>query len=346
MKKTYLYVILLPQMNEKRELGYMVKFGYTENFENRMKMGYNQYHGYVEVLHLYEGNFTMDDETRIKHYFREKDCVFVRDEYLKFIPEVLDFFDIYNTTEKLKRKISQLPKMSKNGRSYYEVDDLYIECILHQCYSDFQLTDKQNMIVKIYKKLRNYSPEEQIVYIQSTYNISKEVLQKYIEDNSVDMSKVSKKVKELLKKFNSYVHTKRKLAYLVKVSEMGLSKEDFTNFLHLIPTKFREYYIVMGPDRIRANSCQESKLKAEWDRVHQEEIKASKELINDILGFFKLGYRFSRAKIKEKLKELYQKHGYKKTAKAPNLKEYFWLKDVKILKDGKWVNGYEITGKK
>jgi hypothetical protein len=202
------------------------------------------------------------------------------------------------------------------------------------------------MIVKIHKKLRNYGPKEQVIYIWSTYNISEEILQKYVKDNSVEMSKVSNKVKELLRKFNSYKHTKGKFIYLVRVSEMKLSKEDFTNFLHLIPTKFREYYIVMGPDRIRANSCQESKLKAEWDRVHQEEIKASDELINDILGFFKIGYRFSRAKIKEKLKELYQKHGYKKTAKAPNLKEYFWLKDVKFLEDGKWVNGYEITGKK
>lgn len=94
MEKTYLYVILLPQMNEKRELGYMVKFGYTENFENRMKIGYSQYHNYIEILHLYEGNFTKDDETRIKQYFKEKNCVFIREEYLKFIPEVLDFLTL------------------------------------------------------------------------------------------------------------------------------------------------------------------------------------------------------------------------------------------------------------
>jgi hypothetical protein len=200
------------------------------------------------------------------------------------------------------------------------------------------------MIVKIHKKLRNYGPKEQVIYIQSTYNISEEILQKYVKDNSVEMSRVSNKVKELLRKFNSYKHTKRKFIYLVRVSEMKLSKEDFSNFLRLIPTKYREYYIIMGPDRIRSNGYQESKLKAEWDRTHQEEIKASDELILDIIDNFELGHRYTNPDIKTKLKELYQKYKYKKTAKAVDLEEYFHIKRVYIASMGK--NGYEIIDKK
>lgn len=345
-KKTFLYVLLLPQMNEKRELGYMVKFGYTENFENRMKNGYNQYHGYVEVLHLYEGDFTMDDETRIKQYFREKDYIFTRDEYLRFIPEVLEFFDTYDTTDKLKEKISQLPIMSKNGRQYYSVDDLYISCILNQRYPKLRLVDRQNLRVKLYKALRNYCQKEQIIYIQSTYNITKNTLLEYVEKFSVDQSQISEEVKDMFKLFCGLTNSVDKLKYLVKVSEMDLSEEDLANFLSLIPERYREYYTEMGPDRIKANGYQESKLKEEWTKQHQEELGVSDGLILDIAEYFKLGQRFSKSGIKDKLKELYQKHGYQKTAKASDLQEYFWLKTVKFIEDGKWVNGFEIQKKR
>jgi hypothetical protein len=127
---------------------------------------------------------------------------------------------------------------------------------------------------------------------------------------------------------------------------MKLSEEDLANFLSLIPERYREYYIKMGPDRIKANGYQESKLKDEWAKEHQEELGVSDELILDIANYFKLGQRFSKSGIKDKLKELYQKHGYQKTAKASDLQEYFWLKDVKFLEDGKWVNGFEIQKKR
>lgn len=38
MEKTYLYVILLPQMDEELNLGYMIKFGYSKNIKDRIKM--------------------------------------------------------------------------------------------------------------------------------------------------------------------------------------------------------------------------------------------------------------------------------------------------------------------
>jgi hypothetical protein len=153
-------------------------------------------------------------------------------------------------------------------------------------------------------------------------------------------------VKKMFKTFSECAKSKDKLKYLVEVSEMKLEEADLTNFLSLIPEKFREYYTIMGPDRIRANGYQESKLKEEWTKLHQEELGVSDGLVLDIAEYFKLGHRFSKSIIKDKLKELYQKHGYQKTAKASDLQEYFWLKDVKFLEDGKWVHGFEIQKKR
>lgn len=153
-------------------------------------------------------------------------------------------------------------------------------------------------------------------------------------------------VEEIFKSFCSLKNSMDKLRYLVKISESDLTDENLTNFLGLIPERFKEYYTEMGPDRIKASGYREDKLKAEWTKQHQEELGVSDELILGVAEHFKLGHRYSKSKIKETLKELYQKHGYQKTAKASDLQEYFWLKDTKLFEDGKWVNGFEIQKKR
>ena len=153
------------------------------------------------------------------------------------------------------------------------------------------------------------------------------------------------RVQEEVEKFIQLNTSIDKLKRIVELSE-ELDNNSMDSFLSLIPLKYREYFEKMGPERIKANSFQESKLKAEWDKQHREDLGASDKLVQDILDYFKLGHRFSRVDIKNKLKDLYLKNGYKKTAKASDIKEYLWTKDVKFLEDGKWINGYEITGKK
>ena len=155
---------------------------------------------------------------------------------------------------------------------------------------------------------------------------------------------IGKKVEDLFKTFSGFAKSKEKLRYLVEVSEMKLEETDLTNFISLIPEKFREYYTEMGPDRIKANGYQESKLKAEWNKMHQEELGVSDELILDIANYFKLGQRYTNPDIKAKLKELYQKHGYDKTAKASDLEEYFSLKKVYMVTEKK--HGFEIQKKR
>ena len=155
---------------------------------------------------------------------------------------------------------------------------------------------------------------------------------------------IGKKVEDLFKNFSGFAKSKEKLRYLVEVSEMKLEETDLTNFISLIPEKFREYYTEMGPDRIKANGYQESKLKSEWNKMHQEELGVSDELILDIANYFKLGQRYTNPDIKAKLKELYQKHGYQKTAKASDLEEYFSLKKVYMVAEKK--HGFEIQKKR
>ena len=150
----------------------------------------------------------------------------------------------------------------------------------------------------------------------------------------------------LVRNFNGLSNSVEKLRYLVKLSEENISEKDMMDFLSIIPARFRDYYIEMGPDRIKANGCRETRLKEEWNKQKRGEAGISEELANVIFEYFKLGHRYSKSGIKETLKEMYQKYGYQKTAKASDLQEYFWTKDIKLLEDGKWVNGFEIQGKR
>jgi hypothetical protein len=61
---------------------------------------------------------------------------------------------------------------------------------------------------------------------------------------------------------------------------------------------------------------------------------------------FKIGYRYSKFSIKNTLKNLYQELEYKRAAKATDLEIIYVLKDVKIQEGNKWINGFEILGKR
>ena len=347
MEKNYLYVLLLPHMDKEYNLGYKIKFGFSEDFNSRLKSGYESYYGKdgVKILHVYEGDFSKEDETVIKQHLKEH-CLFGA-EWFKCCQEVLGFFNTYDTSEKLRDRIDQLPRSSKDGRGYYKVNYLFIECILKNYYKDItSLTEIQFKRISIHNILRNFGPEDQIKFIKENYNISEEILIKYVKNNSLDLSKVSNKVKKSVEQFNELNNSVEKLRYLVKLSEENIPEKDMMDFLGIIPARFRDYYIKMGPDRIKANGCRETRLKEEWNKQRREETGISEELANVIFGYFKLGHRYSKSGIKEALKEMYQKYGYQKTAKASDLQEYFWTKDVKFLEDGKWVNGFEIQGKR
>ena len=70
------------------------------------------------------------------------------------------------------------------------------------------------------------------------------------------------------------------------------------------------------------------------------------QIKEEIYKLFIVGKRYIKADIKSTLKILYERLGYQKTAKASDLQEYFWTKDVKFLEDGKWVNGFELLEKR
>ena len=164
--------------------------------------------------------------------------------------------------------------------------------------------------------------------------------------NGEGIDGIKDEVSEKAHEFNDLKDTVKKLKMLVDFTE-GREEKDINNFFDLIPTKYREYYELLGPDRIRANSYQESKLKKEWRKIHMDDTLPD-ELVKEIHNIFdpsSPGYSNSEAK--KVLKDLYNKYNYSRSAKTSDLEVFFYMKSIK-LKDmtGNWINGFKIIAKK
>ena len=151
---------------------------------------------------------------------------------------------------------------------------------------------------------------------------------------------------ELVEEFSHYGDTTSKLKMLVRVSEdESLTGNDIGAFLEMIPPKYKDYYTIVGPKIIKACSCFEHEVKKRW----RKEVKGddyNEQVISRMGDMFKVGNKYSKSGIKESLKKLYQELEYKKTAKATDLEILYVMKAIKLQEDGKWVNGFELIGKR
>lgn len=101
----------------------------------------------------------------------------------------------------------------------------------------------------------------------------------------------------------------------------------------------RVYYDQLGPERIRALNYQESKLKTEFRNRQQQG-----SLTSQVKGLFRAGDRLTRAELKQRIQQLYDNLGMKKTAKASDIRRFgFEMKDCKIRQaDGSRQSAVEL----
>ena len=154
-------------------------------------------------------------------------------------------------------------------------------------------------------------------------------------------------VEKELSEFEAIGNTREKLKYLVKYTTEtpGVTEQQINNFLSQIPSKYSDYYYLLGPERIKANGYLEADLRKEWIKVNSE-VKIDEGMITRIYNTFNVGEKYGKAKIKSTLKNIYSEFNFDKTAKASDLTDYFVLKSTKAQENGSWVNGFEILGKR
>ena len=339
-KETFLYVLLLPHMDKEYNLSYKVKFGYTEDFKQRMKTGYEAYYGEdgYQVLHVYNGNFTQSDEFAIKQYLQEYSLF--KNEWFKCCQGVLGFFNTYDTSEKLKKKISEIP-VKKSG-SKFHVSEILLNYVIQTYHNDLkEIEEIQAKWNNLEEVLREYTEGNQYKYLREIYGFSLPEFIQYRTDKLQGGS--TEKSCELAVDFNDLPDSKSKLKMLVSLKDIeGITEKDINSFLELIQPKYKRYYTIMGPEFIKRFSCKEAEIKREWENI-KSNTGIQEEVREKIYNAFEIGKRYTKVDIKDTLKKLYSKLGYQKTAKATDLEEYFKVKPI-LTSDKK--HGVEILEKR
>jgi len=284
------------------------------------------------------------DETKLKKYFKDK--VVYKNEWIECTKDTVEFFEINNTLEKLRKTLMYVD-ISTYHKKKVPISSFLIKAILERIYPN--VTDLVE-ICDIQKELENelchikssYHHE----YLSCKYSIPVEELievERKIKDSISNPENVDKEVAE----FEAIGNTRDKFKYLVKFTTEtpGITKQQINNFLSQIPEKYERYYTILGPDRIKANGYLEADLRKEWIKTNTE-VKIDEEMISKIYSTFEIGKKYGKAKIKSTLKDIYSEFKFEKTAKASDLSNYFVLRTSQLKENGSWVNGFEILGKR
>ena len=146
-------------------------------------------------------------------------------------------------------------------------------------------------------------------------------------------------VEEFLNRYEGIKSKKDKLKYLCE--QTGLPEFDI--ILDNVSTKrFKEYITVLGVDVCRSVGYKIEELNKKLD-IKSFDKKLLKEKIYET---FKVGNSYTRSGIKEILAGIYKEIGYKATAKASDLDNYFEYKKGLVTVNNKRVSSFKLIDKK
>lgn len=158
--------------------------------------------------------------------------------------------------------------------------------------------------------------------------------------------KFSLKENQSYEAFGEYLRGKvQRTSFREKMKDYLTYKESENKFVRALcfylaeeEPKLRDYYELLGADRIRALSCDEANLRREVAAISNE---GRVEL--NLKKILKAGQRITKAQLKVLIQQQYNLLGIKKTAKATDIAKFgFDTKEVKIKEGGRYINGVEL----
>ena len=152
------------------------------------------------------------------------------------------------------------------------------------------------------------------------------------------------KIKEFLDKFESLSLFPDKMKLLC---ELTINEDLMDNILDAIPIIYKNFYNVLGKDRIKMFSYQKYLLQAEYDK-QKSKFKSIDKLSELIYDRFTVGNKYTNVVAKSILKNIYLELEILGNPKATDLYNYFELKICKVSDptSKKRENGIEIIKKK
>ena len=161
---------------------------------------------------------------------------------------------------------------------------------------------------------------------------------KISENVSVNLDRTD----QFLEVFSTLTQFTDKMKSLYDVSFI-FNDDEMKYVLGLIHMSFRNYFTVLGRDRIRALQFRKYALDAEYERLYGNQNKNS-DLKSSIYSTFMINNRYTKVYVKQKLGEIYNNLGIQSSPKATDIENYFEVKKVQITnkETGKKDHGYLI----
>ena len=300
----------------------ILKVGYTEDINKRM----NQYFYYspgFELIATREGDELLEDMIQV--YLKFLGYQYQRNNRLnEWFIDVPEIYQIFHTH---RRKLEEI--------IWKKRDDI--------------LNLNRAGDLAIYKYLMPGRMLRNTEYILTGDRIIKlkyskiDVLYSKLTTNKTVVSCGHEIIDEFMNKFNKDENFARKLKLYCEFRDRYDKEEDKLTALSdiVLDFRFNTYYTLFGTQGCKAKRFRDDLLKPEFlDNIYLD------ELSKEVFKIFEPGKKYNKKEIKEKLKGIYNKLLLSKTAKATDIEEWFEVRDVNYMENGKKVHGFEIIALK
>lgn len=319
----------------------LLKIGYTEDSKKKSRYtAYRLHNPLFEVLYEIP-NGTEDDEKLLQVYFAEYQYKGYGKEWFYESQEIINYFESHRTLESLSDLRSSGVVIDKT--EFYQFRD-FVKRIINSVVNkkvkageismDEGVRQIDSLVEDILTVQHIRSHTRLWKYIEKTFN--------YKESDLVDQI-YSKPVQEFLSKFNSCSRFTDKMKLLC---DADFAEGELSAVLDSIPITFKNYYLTLGPKKIRNLQYKNSVLLSEYEKIKNNQDN-SNQLLEKLYRDFSIKSRYTRVEIKEKLGKLYNECNIHLSPKASDLERYFNIKEVLIPdSSGKKSRGYELISKK
>ena len=143
--------------------------------------------------------------------------------------------------------------------------------------------------------------------------------------------------------FKEYEQVKGREKKLQFICDYYFAGNSIRNIIDLVTEKrFKEYLTILGPEKCKSVWYKTSELDKKLNIISFEDDKIFEEIDKE----FNVGESYTNTYIKTKLSEIYKRIGYKATAKANDLGNYYEIKDCLLKENNKRVHGLKLISKK
>ena len=329
-----IYLIQITYYNETENIPIkLLKIGYTKD-ENK-DIRYSQYKMHNPLYQvIYEIPGATEEQEKALH-LKFSRYLYIGREWFRYSNEIVDYFKTHKNVDSLgDLVIEENLNLTEFKKEIKRVINLLINYKVSQGDITLENGVKQvdNLVNKILSDRRIKTKLNLWKYIEDTFGIS-------ISDLDSDVN--SEAVINFLRQFESFGQFTDKMRFLC---ESGFSGRDLDDILNCVPMVFKNYYITLGPEKIRNLQFKNSMISAEYERLKTNQ-QNSKSLEDQIYSTFIVGEKYIKSDIKTKLRNIYSACSIKSSPKAVDLLKYFDAERCRISVDGKQYEGFKLINR-